>query len=70
MLAVGFHTPARFKDLKTPNLDDALSIDNDVGKTWDLIGGMRQLLDKLNVHFSLFRVCIVNRYIGCIWWIT
>ena len=54
MLAVEFNTPTRFEDPKTPILDAALSVDNDVAKTWDLIGEMRQILDKLNVHFSLF----------------
>ena len=54
------HTPTSFKDLKSPVLA-AFSVDNEVAKTRELFGEMKQPLHKLNVHPSLSLVCIILR---------
>jgi hypothetical protein len=46
-------TPASFKDPKSPILDAAFSVDDEVAKTRELFGET----NKLNVHPSLSLVC-------------
>jgi hypothetical protein len=57
------HTPTSFKDLKSPILGAAFAafpVDDEVAKTQELFGEMKQPLLKLNVHPSLSLVCITT----------
>ena len=45
-------TPTSFKDPKSPILDAAFSAIDEVAKTRELFGEMKQPLHKLNVHSS------------------
>ena len=60
------HTPTSFKDLKTSGT--ASSVDDEVAKTRELFGEIKQPLHKLNVHTPLFHSSIrySNCLIGCI----
>ena len=62
------HTPTSLKDLMTPILGTTFSVDDEVAKTRELFGVIKQPLHKLNVRtpLSLTRLHYQIYFIGCI----
>ena len=54
------HTPTSLNDLKSPILGTASSVD-EVAKTRELFGEIKQPLHKINVRTPLSLVCIILR---------